>query len=222
MDRRIRRVAAFSLSGVVWIATDCDNDPARGPNDVTTTSASVLHPAAAPAAVRMVDNTGFVDNGGRTDDEVARTEMSGMRPTEMGSERVTGTPGVGVPLPFVDPTTPPRFHGLERERPVAAERVAAAGIPRTVVSGTMTQALCRRDAACARQSQDHDYPTLPKCTAGSRGRAREEIEGSGCTVGFDADRVAACLNAIRQTDCSVHLSSAGDIPACDGRLMCRP
>ena len=167
MERRAWRVAAFALAGAGWVATDCDNGPARAPNDVTTTSAAVPHPGAAPSSVHTVDSTGFVDNGGRTSDEVSRTEMSGMTPTEQGSERVTGTPGSGLPLP-IDPTTPARLGrgAAQQERPARGDRVAEAGVPRTIVASSLTQALCQRDAACARAGQDHGWPTLAKCTAG--------------------------------------------------------
>jgi hypothetical protein len=194
------------------VATDCDNDPARAPNDVTTTSAAIPHPAAAPSSVHTVDSTGFVDNGGRTSDEVARTEMSGMTPTEQGSERVTGTPGSGLHLP--------PYRAAQRERPAEGERVAEAGVPRAIVASSLTEALCRRDATCAAERHGRDWPTPAKCLAGARDRAREEIDDAGCTTGYDVDLVTACLVAIRGTACSVHLGSAADLPACDGRRMC--
>lgn len=70
------------------------------------TSASVEDAQARPAASRTVDDAGFVDNAGRPSSETARTQMSGMRATEGGGERPTGTPGAGAPVPLLDGPRP--------------------------------------------------------------------------------------------------------------------
>ena len=72
---------------------------------VATTS-SAADAQSRPAASRTVDSAGFVDNGGRPSSETARTQMSGMRATEGGGDRPTGTPGAGIPVPPLDGPRP--------------------------------------------------------------------------------------------------------------------
>lgn len=66
------------------------------------TTASVEEAQARPTSSRTVDDAGFVDNAGRPSSETARTQMSGMRATEGGGERPTGTAGAGIPVPLLD------------------------------------------------------------------------------------------------------------------------
>lgn len=104
-------------------AAGCDRAPARCPSGVTATSAS-MRPEARSSSPRTVDAAGFVDNGGRTSTDSARTEMSGMRATETGAERPTGTPGVGLPIP-IEPSPPRRPVG-EQAGPSPSEESASA------------------------------------------------------------------------------------------------
>ncbi|MBX3262609.1 MAG: hypothetical protein KIS78_15815 [Labilithrix sp.] len=83
-----------------------------------------MRPEARTSSPRTVDAAGFVDNGGRTSNESARTEMSGMRATETGAERPTGTPGVGLPIP-IEPPIERRPVG-ERAGPEPSEESATA------------------------------------------------------------------------------------------------
>src|SRR5690606_10395456 len=92
------------------LAASCDRAPAR---DVTTTNAALRGPELLPPRSQTVDSAGFVDNAGRTSDERSRTEASGMRVTETGSQIPTGTPGSGFPLQLE-----PDARARRRERPL--------------------------------------------------------------------------------------------------------
>src|SRR4051794_24995803 len=102
-----KHVLVSALLAVAAIATACGPSDAIRLSQTSTTSVSVPRPAASGITTRTIDNAGFVDNAGHTTDEVIRSQMSGMRVTELGSERITGTPGSGAPIP-IPPSAPPR------------------------------------------------------------------------------------------------------------------
>jgi hypothetical protein len=220
-----RRAAAVAFVAAL-VAANCDRAPARGPSDVTTTSFSVPNPAAVPGPSHTVDNTGFVDNGGRTSDEVARTQMSGMRPTEMGSDVITGTPGSGWPFP--SPLEPkgrrPKVEERGEEGGGGAGRLPRArhegGIGTQTVSSRVLQVMCERDAACRRSGERSDWPTSAACVAGLRDRVREEANAARCGDDFDAGRVGRCITDLRDLACDVHVAAPSDTSECDLSQMC--
>jgi hypothetical protein len=210
-----------------WVVVDCDRAPARSPNDtnyVNTWSGSLPHPDRLPDPVHTVDNAGFVDNGGRTSDEVNRTQLSGMRPTDLGGQNFAATPASGWPWPLQRgwraPTKELPAREGEARRTLVPRKVLEGGIPPTVVSAQIAEAECERDLTCAEHGERHDWPTDAKCMAGLRDRERREVEAAGCELGFDAGNVARCLMALRNTPCDVHLDSAADLNDCDAQSLC--
>lgn len=211
--------AIFAAFGVLLAAAGCDRALARGPGDVTTTRATVTpRPESLPAATHTVDASGFVDNGGRFAEDRVRTEMSGMRVTEMGAQRVTGTPGSGLPVPFLDPKTPAR----PRERPIPdmPGRATAAGAPSEAVAGRIAEAQCDRARSCGRVGGDKAWPSAVTCMEGSTSIAREELGSAGCPDGFDAEVVASCLSALRLAACNARVDSLAALPECNPRSLC--
>src|SRR5687768_906628 len=85
-------------------AAACEKDARDRAGSTITYSARQPRPDQRPPPTRTLHSTGFVDNAGRTSEQTSRGEASGMRATETGSERPTGTAGSGLPLPL-DPAT---------------------------------------------------------------------------------------------------------------------
>ncbi|MDF2695821.1 MAG: hypothetical protein K0S65_4204 [Labilithrix sp.] len=199
-------------------AAGCDRARARGPTDARITSASV-QPEGATSSPRTVDAAGFVDNAGRTSSETSRTEMSGMRASETGAERPTGTPGSGFPLP-IEPR-PRGPESTERPRPRAGDTQGAAlGAPTEDVLGRAAQALCDREASCDRVGRGKTWASLAACTNGVRPNLREDFSGTSCAKGFDPTIVATCLSAIRLAACDVHIEGLGSVNECQPNEMC--
>src|SRR5262245_57419562 len=91
----VRNAQGYVAAAVVLIgaASSCNRSTVGEVASATTTT------AASSKSSRTLYNVGWVDNAGRTSEITTRSEMSGMRATEVGSEKPTGTPGSGTPLP---------------------------------------------------------------------------------------------------------------------------
>jgi hypothetical protein len=201
-------------------AAACSRAPGRDASDVTTTSASVPGPAATRASSRTVDSAGFVDNAGRGSEERSRPETSGVRATETGSERPTGTPGSGLPLPL-DPKVPKR-DPEEKPRARVAERSVTAGAPSDSVVGRLAQALCDRESACERIGEGRPWPTSATCMDGLRPTVRADVDSAGCPDGFDSASLSSCLTALRRAECTERVESLASLRACEPRALCLP
>lgn len=207
------------------IAANCDRAPVRSPSDenyVSTWSGRPPHPDQLPPAVHTVDNAGFVDNGGRTSSDVDRTQMSGMRATEQGSQNFSATPGPGWPWPGQAGWTTPG-----KELPVALGQGVApgapaveSGVPASAVAQQLSEAACERDAACAQRNERHEWPNQASCLSRARERERERVETAGCGLSFDATKVSMCMAAIRSASCDTSLSRATALEACQGKNLC--
>lgn len=172
-----------AASLVILTAAACDRAPARSPTDPT---------ASRPPANRTIDNTGYIDNGGRSSDMRARTEMSGMRATEAASEPA-GTPGAGLPLPI---EASPR----KAQSAPAPVRSATRGVPASAVVGRLAQAVCDQEQACGQA-------TSGKCLETQRPAVRGAVDRAGCGDDFDPDAVTSCLAAIRRGTCGSKMTA---------------
>jgi hypothetical protein len=163
-------------------------------------------PDRTPASSRTIDSSGFVDNGGRTSEMHARTEASGMRATETGSDRTTGTPGSGLSI-----TSPLRARtGGEARRTDRGDP----GVPREAVVSRMAEAMCDHEAVCGRLGNAKRWRSARACTAGVREEAHARVDG--CGGAFDATAVANCLGAIRRSACNAAA------PPGECRTLCVP
>jgi hypothetical protein len=194
----------------------CDRAPARSPARVTTTSASVP-PAARPSSSRTVDSTGFTDNAGRSSNETARTEMSGMRATEGGFERPTGTPGTGFPLPIGRPPRPPAH---EKARPGIEEPMPLGGTPAWVIVGRIAEARCDVEGSCGRIAEKGSWATRAECIDEIRLTTRDDLRDEECVYGFDDAAVTRCLSTIRLSACDTGIERLDSVPECAPSEMC--
>lgn len=231
----------------VGAASACDRgDLGRGAQ-TTTTSAWVPRPDATGTTSRTIDNAGFVDNGGRTSDETSRAQTSGMRATEVGSERITGTPGSGQPIPFLDPS--PRRRAVQRERPPDAIGTGEVLAPTTEIgprpqaetpppsarttgpaphpaeldaTERIARARCDRQVTCDRIGPGRSWASEGACMMQQRPRASDEVNELACARGVDAMQLGMCLDAIRQAPCTESATTPGAMSQCQPTSVCMP
>src|SRR5688500_17650196 len=96
--RRGSVMLVLALASVAVAA--CAKGTGDRASSTITYGARQPRPDRRPPPTQTLHSTGFVDNAGRTSEQTNRTEASGMRATETGSERPTGTAGSGLPLPI--------------------------------------------------------------------------------------------------------------------------
>lgn len=223
VDLRSNSLVAALLLAVGASASACRTDSATG--RAATTSAE--RPDRRPAAGRTTDNTGFIDNGGRSSDMVSRSEASGMRATEAGSDRPTGTPGSGTPVP-IEPSTR-RSRGDSGEGAGAATSVRGlsgdnptSGSPAAEAIGRLAQARCDRETACGRVGAGRAWGTQDLCVTRQRDHARAEIAGAACPRGVDSTQLASCLNALRAQACDDRRTELDAIAGCRLSALCAP
>jgi hypothetical protein len=205
-------------AGVAMVASACDRTGRDRPASTITYSARQPRPDTTATSTRTIDSTGFVDTSGLTSEQRVRTEASGMRATEAGSERPTGTPGSGTPIP-IEPRPPQRI-GEPPSALGGEER--GAGAPGDTIIGRLAQAMCDRETACNRVGPKRPFGTVEQCTSMVRERAREEVASAECARGFDNTSVGVCLTAIRQASCNTRLASIEELPSCVRTQLCAP
>jgi hypothetical protein len=216
-------VVLVALAATCVSSQACTRTDINRVSRVTTNSASLPRADRMPAQSRTIDNTGFVDNGGRTSEQWGRPETSGMRATEAGSERPTGTAS-GVPLP-IEASAP---RGDTGEGAGAASSVrgntgpVAAGAPPTEAIGRLARARCDRESACNRVGNGRAWGSQEACVADHRDRAREDVASLGCRRGVDATQLATCLNALRLQVCSESRQDLDVVPECRTSALCVP
>jgi hypothetical protein len=186
---------------------------ACAPSRPGTTSTTAASPERMPPPTRTTDNSGFVDNAGRTSDMTARTETSGMRATETGSHRPTGTPGSGVSIPT----------GPGTESAAGETRLPrGAGLPADVVSGTIGRARCDHELVCERIGPQRRFGSERECLDGVRLPVRADVDRLACASGHAAEQLALCVTAIRQARCDAQLEHIDALGACGSRALCVP
>jgi hypothetical protein len=209
-------VPALALGG----STACESGSRDRPASTVTYSARQARPDRRPPPTRTLDSTGFVDNAGRTSEQTTRTEASGMRATETGSERPTGTAGSGLPLPL-----DPQGHGEqigEGAGSLGGDDVTGTGAPGDMLVGRIAQARCDRETACDRIGRGKALETTDQCLSTVRGRSRADVVGARCARGFDTTQIALCLTSIRQYRCASSLDAIDVIAQCQRSALCVP
>ncbi len=184
---------------LVLVAAGCNRASGRDSGAL-----SGPRPESRPPATHTVDNTGYIDNGGRSSSERGRSEMSGMRATEAGGDRPTGTPGSGFPIP-IEPSTK-RSESSEAPPPRRDGRTT--GAPGSAVVGRLAQAMCDQAQTCGRVGPKKMYVSAGACLEGVRPDALGTVDRAGCTNDFDPDAVSRCLGAIRKAACTTTKISA--------------
>jgi hypothetical protein len=214
----LRLVLALPLVALfVAAVTGCDRRATDRTASTITYSARAPRPDSTATTTRTVDNAGFVDNAGRTSEQTTRTESSGMRATETGSERPTGTPGSGLPLPL--PPRAPAGQVGEGAGALGGED-GSPGAPGETVVARMAQAICDRETSCNRVGPDKPVATAAQCMSVVRDRARVDVVDARCERGFDTTQLALCLTVIRQTACDASLDAIGSLTHCQPSALC--
>ena len=201
----------LALAVAVLLVGACERTDAGRPAQTTTTAWTVPRPEATGTTKHTIDNTGFIDNGGRSSDMTTRSEMSGMRATEAGGERPTGTPGSGLPLP-IPPSEPPRSlqEALEEgtrsptDSPRGSRRSTSA--PESGLSPEnayrVARARCDRETACSRVGAGRTWATQDSCVTDQRERVGADFASLSCPRGLAPMELGACLNAVRVRPCT--------------------
>ncbi len=213
--------AVLLTTGVLALA--CGREVAPGPQYLTS---ATPRPEATVPTTRTIDNAGFVDNAGHTSDETIRSQMSGMRGTEAGSERLTGTPGSGTPIPIPSPrgATPPPTRG-EGAGAASSERgttVEPTGGPVVEAGERLARARCDRETTCNRIGRGRAWSTQDQCFATQRERVGDAMSSLGCPHGIDNVQLAICLNALRGQACNDKGGDLAVLPECMASALCSP
>lgn len=208
--RSFRALLALALPAALVAA--CDGAPTRTPSDVRTTGASFPDPTTLPPSSHTVDSAGAADNGGKTADGTTRSQFSGMRPTEVGGQAPTGTPGSGLPLPIEATGKTSEAERIQRQKPVTSG--PPKGAPNEEVVGRLAAAWCDREQYCGRIGNGKAYGSSSACVDRQRPGVRQSTDGAACPNGFDADKVSACLTALRRAECSAKLASVEGVSDC--------
>lgn len=201
---------------------------------VTTLTSGDPRPGAAPNPSRAIDNTGFVDNGGRTSEQWGRGDLSGARATELGGSSPTFT-NTGVPNGadlgrgadrggrgvFSPPSFPPSGPANAAER--AEVMPSAGGSPiadEADVNGRIARAACDHETSCGRVADGRAWKSQDVCMADFRARADAELGRNACVL--DEAAVATCLATIRARPCGQPLERIDELTACRRAALCAP
>ncbi len=193
----------------------CGGGGELGRGAQTTLTSGEAHPSKPPES-RTVDNTGFVDNSGRTSEETTRPETAGVRVTETGTDRTTGT-NTGVPNGART--------GAQPEAPLVPKTAALA--PRGNVSpiagygdepGKLGRAMCDHEKACDRVGAGRTWESDDACTSTLRARAIADLDKASCSL--DASAVSVCLGAIRKAPCDRVIDRPSAVDLCVDAAIC--
>jgi hypothetical protein len=220
----MRRLAVtVVLGGALALPIACERGDRLADANTMPRDPRIPNPDARPRTFRTTDSTGFVDNAGRPSEQRARTETSGMRATETGSEHPTGTPGSGWPLP--GRLDPPSARG---EGAGAAQTARGntgprpAGGPEHLAISRLARALCDHEAVCGRIGGGRAHESEDVCMMHERVPAREHVLGASCPQGLDQVQLGVCLVAVRNASCDADLRRPETLPECATNALCAP
>jgi hypothetical protein len=149
--------------------------------------------------------------------------MSGMRATEVGSERPTGTPGSGTPIPTLSKAAPTTIgEGAGAASSVRGTSVASAGSPAVEASERLARARCDREMTCNRIGRGRAWASEEQCMVRQRERVGDAVGALSCPRGFDHVQLAACLDAVRGQACSDRRGDIDTLPECLASALCAP
>jgi len=184
MSKLVLSAALLAVGAIT--ASSCGPNGAIG--RTSTTAGNVPRPEAMPPPTHTTDNGGFIDNGGRASgDEANRPETAGMRSSELGMERPTGTPGAGFPLP-IEPS-PPRAVSGEGAGSATSETgyvgPQPSGGPEVEAMPRIARARCDHDTVCNRVGRGRLWESQDACVREQREVARDELAAAACPRGLD-------------------------------------
>jgi hypothetical protein len=218
-----RVLLAATLLGAGAVATACDRGTQGRDVQAALTNANTPPPASTAVSSRTVDNAGFVDNGGRTSDMTGRSEMSGMRGTEAGSERPTGTPGSGLPLRIPSKTARTDIgEGAGAATSETGASTPSAGGPPSEAVARLARARCDRETSCNRVGPGRAWASQDSCVAKQRDRVGAAVSAMPCPHGIDNVQLGTCLNALRGQACTDRRGDLGVLPECVTNALCAP
>lgn len=188
--------------------------------ETRTSRAAVLsgtpRPDGTATTTHTVDNAGFVDNGGRSSSETARTELSGMRATESGSERPTATTG-GIPLPL-GASAPARADSGEGAG--SGGPTSPAGGPSSEATARIAEARCDRETSCNRIGKGRAWASKGSCLEAQRERVGRAIDTAVCKRGVDSVQLTSCLTEVRGQACNDPRDNIDSTAGCRASALC--
>jgi hypothetical protein len=148
-----------------------------------------------------------------------------MRATEAGSERPTGTPGSGTPIPVE--ATPPQSNIGEGRGAASSVRGTSgrphpSGGPSVEALARFARARCDRETACDRVGEGRPFKTQDSCVNVQRDRVRADVEALACPRGLDILQLGTCLNGIRLQACDDRRVDVEALPDCAASALCAP
>jgi hypothetical protein len=217
----VRALLSIVATSLLVFAACERGDLGRGAR--TTLTSGETHPSPPPQS-RTVDDSGFVDNAGRSSQEGgSRPTTSGVRAAETSADRPTGT-NTGAPNGARTGSAGPPEGAETAQAPASGPRVTP--LDRAPLAGwadvpaRVGRALCDHASVCSRVGHGRTWPSDGACVSAMRARAATELEADACEIGVTP--LASCLTAIRAAPCGEALDSLGALTECRDTALCAP
>lgn len=168
------------------------------------TSAQLI--ASGSPELRTVDNTGYVDPGGRT------------REVNAGGTSTVGAGNGMVPPPHRE--SPSGSGSTESQRQPSTPGVAPAPSDPVELPDRAARALCDRERYCGRIGAGKAFESEDACMAAKRERVHRTIDDASCRE-IRGDRIAQCLTAIRGAACGPTEAPLQAPRACTADVLCK-
>jgi hypothetical protein len=220
----MRRLAVtVVLGGALALPIACERGDRLSDANTLPRDPRIPNPDARPRTFRTTDSTGFVDNAGRPSEQRARTETSGMRATETGSEHPTGTPGSGWPLPGRLDSPSARGEGAGAAQTARGNTgPRPAGGPEHLAISRLARALCDHEQVCGHIGPGRAHASDDACMMHERDLARAHVLRAACPDGVDLLQIGICLVGVRNAPCDATLRRPEDVSACAASALCGP
>ncbi len=207
---------------VLLVAVGCSASNDVGKAAVTSVTSGETNPSKPPTS-RTIDKTGYQDNAGHSTEEIVSRggEMSGVRGTEAGDDRPTGT-NTGIPngaretvagaekSPLI-----PRSASVQPHMDNTSPLTAYADEP-----GKLARAVCDHEHVCNRVGPDHPFGSDDACLSAVRARTLRDFEAASCNANTAA--LALCVADLRRAECSRVIGRPSDLEDCAAHAICAP
>jgi hypothetical protein len=92
----------------------------------------------------------------------------------------------------------------------------------TVINATdrMADASCKVSLKCDQIGEGKKAGVYQSCIAKQKGEASKDVAATSCPKGVDSDKLNACLDKVRTTNCDDITSALTTLDACKASALC--